>query len=70
MPIDVDGSGQGRATGVTVGSSLGSAKAAGKLPVAPASMAADDPAFVVAAQACHSLLSVMRMFFASVCFGL
>lgn len=45
VPIDVDGSEQRRAAETTAGSSLDSAKTAGcELPVAPAAMAAGDPA--------------------------
>ena len=48
VPIDVDGSEQGRVTGATADISLctSSAKAAGgELPEAPASMAVGDPAY-------------------------
>ena len=60
VPIDVDGSEQGRATRVMVDSSVGSAKAAREeLPVPPAAMAAGDLAYVTPTKACRSLSSVM-----------
>ena len=71
VPIEVDESEQGRATGVMVGSSLDSATAAGdELRVPPAAIAAGDPACVVPIQGLSFPFVSHAHVFTSVCFGI